>query len=65
MDVLCHLTGLHFPSPLYHSSENVSLTTLGERKREREGRKERGRERVERARGRDLKGNKEIKIKIN
>lgn len=36
MDVLCHLTGLHFPSPWYHSSPSVSLTTLGEREREKE-----------------------------
>lgn len=28
MDVLCHLTGLHFPLPLYHSSQNVSFMTL-------------------------------------
>lgn len=49
MDVLCHLTGLRFPSPLDHSSQNVSLTTLGEKgregQREREGRREGERER--------------------
>lgn len=61
MDVLCHLTGLHFPSPLYHSSQNVSLTALGEegREGERETEKE-----GEKKRERNFKGNKEIQIKI-
>lgn len=36
MDVLCHLTGLHFPSPVYYSSQNVSLTALGEEGRQGE-----------------------------
>lgn len=50
MGVLCHLTGLHFPPPLYHSTQNVSLATLGEREGDK---RKRG--------GRCLKGNNEIK----
>lgn len=42
MDVLCHLTGLHFPSPPYHSSQSVSLTILEEREGERGGNERNG-----------------------
>lgn len=57
MDVLCHLTGLHFPSPSYHSSQNVSLTFREGREREWE------REILKEINYRDKKKNKLRKIR--
>lgn len=37
MDVLCRLTGLHFPPLLHHRSPNVSRATLGETEGDKRG----------------------------